>query len=249
MAQDLVYLSNVVKKNMGWCPGCGHALFQKLIMECIDELGYTDNCISVPGVGCTGLIHGMTESESYWPVPHGRPGAVATGVKRVNPDTLVYTWQGDGDAFTIGFSETMNAAYRNENFCMFVSVNNYFAMTGGQMSWNTLEGQKTVTSPQGRDCDITGKPLHVAEMMANEFNIAYAARGTVNSLKHINQLKKMIKNAMLSQINGEGFSIVECLSMCPTSWVRSGLECRKIIEEQVIPEYPIGVIKERRCNS
>ena len=246
MADDLVRLSHLVEKNMSWCASCGHAIFQRLILECVDELGYRGKCISVPGVGCTGLVHGMINHENYYPVPHGRAGAVATGVKRVNPDVLVYTWQGDGDAETIGFSETMNAAYRNENICVFVSVNNYFSMTGGQMSWTTLEGQKTATSPNGRDCLLTGKPIHVPEMMAAEFDIAYAARGAMNSPAHIRQMKQMIMNAFQAQINGEGFSIVEGLSMCPTSWERSPLECRKLIDEVVAPQYPIGVIKERR---
>lgn len=245
MAADIVRLSHVVNKNMSWCPGCGHAVFQRLILECIDELGMMDNCISVPGVGCTGLVHGMINHENYYPTPHGRAAAVATGVKRVNPNVLVYTWQGDGDAETIGFSETMNAAYRNENICVFVSVNNYFSMTGGQMSWTSLEGQKTATSPKGRDCSKTGYPIHLPEMIASEFNVAYAARGALNSPAHINQTKKMIMTAFQKQLNGEGFSIVEALSMCPTSWEASPCECRRIIEEKVMPQYPIGVFKER----
>ena len=245
MAMNLAELSNVVKRNPGWCPGCGHPVFLRIIMECVEELGMKQNCISIPGIGCTGLTHEMIENDKYWLVPHGRAGAVATGVKRVNPDVLVFTWQGDGDAMNIGLSETLNAAYRNENICMFVSVNNFFAMTGSQMSWSTLPNQVTSSSPLGRDCEKTGKPLRLANLIADEFDVAYAARGKITSPKSIIQLKSFVMDAMKAQLNGEGFSIVEALSPCPTSWEMSPMESRNNIDENVEKFFPVGVFKER----
>lgn len=245
MAMNLAELSHVVKRNPGWCPGCGHPVFMRIIMECIEELGYKEKCISIPGIGCTGLTHEMAENDRYWLVPHGRAGAVATGVKRVNPDVLVYTWQGDGDAMNIGLSETLNAAYRNENICMFVSVNNFFSMTGGQMSWSTLPGQKTSSSPLGRDCDKTGRPLRLANMIADEFDVAYAARGKITTPQSIIKLKSYVMDAMKAQIAGEGFSIVEALSPCPTSWETTPQGSKANIEENIEKFFPVGVFKER----
>ena len=246
MAEDLVMLSQVVQKQCGACPGCGHPVFLRLIMECVWEAGYEGKCISVPGVGCCALNHEIINNEKYYPVPHGRAAAVATGIKRTNKEVLVYTFQGDGDAMVIGLSETLNAAYRNENFCMFISNNNFFSMTGGQLAWTTLEGQKTVSTPNGRDCSTTGSPFHLPEMIAREFNVAYAARGAVDTPRHIMDLKKMVKNAIGAQINKEGFSIVEALIMCPTSWGCTPLQSREAIKDRVMPEYPLGVFKDRQ---
>lgn len=245
MALNLAELSHIVNKNPGWCPGCGHPVFLRIIMECVKELGMEHKTISIPGIGCTGLTHEMVENDRYWLVPHGRAGAVATGVKRVNPDVLVYTWQGDGDAMNIGLAETLNAAYRNENICMFVSVNNFFSMTGAQMSCTTLPNQKTSSTPLGRDCSKTGKPLRLANLIADEFDVAYAARGKITSPRSIIQLKSFVMDAMQAQLNGEGFSIVEALSPCPTSWELSPLDSKKNIDEYVETFYPIGVFKER----
>ena len=143
---------------------------------------------------------------------HGRAASVATGVKVARPDLLSISYQGDGDAYVIGLNETLNAAYRGENICTFVILNNNFAMTGGQMSWTTMPGQKTTTSPAGRDCKVTGMPIKVPEIMATLPNVSYVARGAVTSPKNINQLKKYIKEAISAQINGEGYSFVEIVS-------------------------------------
>lgn len=249
MAEDLVKLSQTVKRSCGACPGCGHPIFQRLIMECIDELGYRSKCISVPGVGCTAQTHEIVEHERFYPVPHGRGGAVATGIKRTNPDVLVYTFQGDGDSMVIGLSETLNAAYRNENISVFISINNYFSMTGGQLAWTSLPGQKTASTPLGRDCSLTGAPLHLPELIANEFDVAYSARGSLDTAAHIMQAKRMVMNALQAQINGEGYSIVEALSMCPTSWGVSPQKSKEIIRDRIIPEFPLGEFKQRRCQS
>lgn len=245
--EDIVRLSHLIDKPAPTaCPGCGHLLFFRLIRECLDELGITENAIHANGIGCTG-VHRAWQNHGYVPLTaHGRAAAVATGIKCTNPDTFVYTFQGDGDASVIGLSETLNAAYRNENFCVFVSTNSVFALTGGQMSWETLPGQKTTTSPLGRDCGLTGNPLHLPELICEiNPNVAYAARGTISSPKHIIQLKRMVKNAMEAQLAGEGYSIVECMSACPNNWHLTPLECREHIEKNVLPEFPVGEFKKR----
>lgn len=245
--EDMVRLSNLIDQPApAACPGCGHLIFFRLIREVLDELNMTQNAIHCNGIGCTG-VHRPWQNHGYVPLlAHGRAAAVATGIKRTNPDTLVYTFQGDGDAAVIGLAETLNAAYRNENISVFISTNTVFGLTGGQMSWASLPGQITTTTPKGRDPELSGKPLHLPEMISREYtDIAYAARGTVDSPKHINQLKKMIRNAMEAQLNHEGYSIVESMSACPNNWHMTPLQCRKHLQEKVIPEFPLGEFKKR----
>lgn len=245
--EDIVRLSNLIDAPAPTaCPGCGHLLFFRLVRECLDELDITFNSIQANGIGCTGVQRAW-QNHGYVPLTaHGRAAAVATGLKRVNPDKFIYTMQGDGDATVIGLAETLNAAYRNENICVFISTNGVFALTGGQMSWESLPGQKTTTSPLGRDTATTGQPLHAPELILSvNPNIAYAARGTVDSPAHIVQLKKMIKNAMQAQLNGEGYSVVECMSVCPNNWHLTPLQCRDYIREKVLPLYPVGELKKR----
>ncbi len=245
--EDIVRLSNLIDAPAPTaCPGCGHLLFFRLIREVLDELDLTEKAIHANGIGCTG-VHRAWQNHGYVPLTaHGRAAAVATGIKRTNPEAFVYTFQGDGDAAVIGLAETLNAAYRNENICVFISTNAVFGLTGGQMSWATLPGQITTTSPLGRDPKNTGRPLHIPELIAREFpSIAYAARGTMNSPQHINQLKKMIHNAMQAQTNDEGYSIVECMSACPNNWHMSPLQCLEYIENEIIPEFPLGEFKKR----
>lgn len=245
--EDIVRLSNLIDAPAPTaCPGCGHLLFFRLVRECMDELDITFNSIQANGIGCTGVQRAW-QNHGYVPLTaHGRAAAVATGLKRVNPDKFIYTMQGDGDATVIGLAETLNAAYRNENICVFISTNGVFALTGGQMSWETLPGQKTTTSPLGRDTKTTGQPMHTPELILSiNPDIAYAARGTVDSPAHIIQLKKMIKNAMQAQLNGEGYSVVECMSVCPNNWHLTPLQCREYIKEKVLPLYPVGELKKR----
>ena len=178
----------LVDKPMDFCPGCGHGIISRLIMECLDELEQSDNIIFPIGVGCSSNLGAGLECDRLH-CSHGRAGAVATGMKRVNPDVLIVSYQGDGDAYNIGIAETFNAAYRNENITVIVVNNTNFGMTGGQMSLTTMEGQKTSTSVHGRDCSVTGYPLRFPEMVAREFpGAAYAARGTVTSPSKINQI-------------------------------------------------------------
>ena len=246
--EDIIKLSNLIENPAPTsCPGCGHLLFFRLIREVINEMGLDDKTLHCNGIGCTGVVRPWLNHATVPLLAHGRAAAVATGAKLTNPDTFVYTFQGDGDAYVIGLAETLNAAYRNENISVFISNNTLYALTGGQLSWTTLPEQVTTSSPFGRDCAMTGKPLHVPEMIANEFpDVAYVARGTMNSVKNIIALKKMVRNAIEAQMNGEGYSMVECLSVCQNNWHMSPLEARKHIDNVMIPEYPIGEFKKRK---
>lgn len=249
MASELVELSNLMEKPNGYCPGCGHGIYVRLIQECIHELGAEDNCIAVIGVGCSDLLRGVIRHEYHGWNPHGRAASVATGVKRILPEVLVYTYQGDGDSSVIGMADTLNAAYRNENICSFIFNNTTLGMTGGQLAWSTLSGQITATSRQGRDCAYNGSPLHMPELVAREFpNIAYAARGCVDTPANILKLKDMIRQALQAQLNGEGYSMVEAVGMCPANWKKSPLAAKEWLQENLLNEYPLGEFKTREVH-
>lgn len=227
-----------------FCGGCGHGVLLRLICECLEELGQEKNTIAAIGVGCSchlksGINCDLVQS------PHGRAAAVGTGIRRAEPERCVFTYQGDGDAYNIGLAETVNAAYRNENMCVFVVNNNNFGMTGGQMSWTTMPGQKTATSPAGRDTALTGKPIKVPEMIASGFDVAYVARGAVTTPAEINRLKGYIRSAFQAQLNHEGYSLVEVLSTCPTNWGLDPVAAQAWLTEQVLPYYTLGEFKKR----
>ena len=215
----------LVDKPMDFCPGCGHGIVSRLIMECLEELEQLDNIIFPIGVGCSSNLGAGLECDRLH-CCHGRAG--------------------DGDAYNIGIAETFNAAYRGENITVIVINNTNFGMTGGQMSLTTMEGQKTATSVYGRDCSVTGYPIRFPEMVAREFpNAAYAARGTVTTPANINKLKGYIKNALQAQLNHEGYSVVEVLSPCPINWGLTPVNAMKRIEDELIPYYPLGEFKKR----
>ncbi|MFA9422514.1 MAG: thiamine pyrophosphate-dependent enzyme [Sedimentibacter sp.] len=237
-------IPQVIDRPMSFCPGCGHGVVIRLITECMEELKQDENVIYGIGVGCSSLLGGGLEADRRH-CSHGRAGAVCTGIKRVNPDNIVVSYQGDGDAYSIGLAETTAAAYRNENICVFIVNNTNYGMTGGQMSHTTLPGQKTTTSQSGRNCDMTGYPIRFPELVASQFNVAYSARGCVTSPAQINKTKKFIKNAIEAQINNEGYSVVEILTTCPTNWGMTATEATVRLEEEVIPFYPIGEFKTR----
>ncbi|WP_376774569.1 thiamine pyrophosphate-dependent enzyme [Clostridium thailandense] len=235
----------MIDKPMSFCPGCGHGIAIRLIAECLEELGQESNIILGIGVGCSSLLGGGLQIDRLHCL-HGRAAAVATGMKRVSPEVMIVTYQGDGDAYSIGISESLNAAYRNENITVFTINNTNYGMTGGQMSWTTMPNQKTTTSPLGRDCLTTGNPIKFPEIVADQFNAAYVARGTVTTPANVNKLKSYVKNALEAQMNGEGYSIVEILSPCPTNWGMSPLDAMERINKELIPYYPIGELKKRR---
>lgn len=246
--EDIVRLSTIVQNPAPQaCPGCGHLLFFRLILEVLDEMNLTDKAIQCNGIGCTGVQRPWMNHSNVPLLAHGRAAAVATGVKRTNPDKIVYTFQGDGDGEVIGLSESLGAAYRNENICVFVSLNLLYGLTGGQMAWSTLEHQVTTTTVNGRDPSTTGHPFHMPELIAENFkDAAYVARGSVSSPANIRQLKKMIRNAFEAQLNGEGYSIVENLSVCPNNWHLSPIESLAHVNNVVVKEFPLGEFKKRK---
>jgi len=235
----------IIDKPMMFCPGCGHGIVIRLITECLEEMGEDKNVIFGIGVGCSSLLGGGLSADRIH-CAHGRAAAVCTGMKRVTEDALVIAYQGDGDAYNIGIAESINTAYRNENLTVITINNTNFGMTGGQMSWTTMPGQKTTTSPLGRNVETTGSPLKFPEMVASQFDVAFVARGSVSTPTHINKLKTYIKNAMEAQKKKEGYSLVEVLSPCPTNWNLSPLDAMKKIDDDIEKIYPLGVFKDRR---
>ena len=239
-------IPELVNRPHVFCPGCGHGIINRLIAEVIEEAGYQKKMIMTLGVGCSCNMNDNWNCDVLQ-TAHGRAAATATGVKVARPDLLSIAYQGDGDAYVIGLAETLNAAYRNTPITVFVVNNNNFAMTGGQMSWTTMPGQITATSPKGRDVNKTGFPIRVPEIAAGFENVAYVARGSVHSVKEINRLKKYIKNAIEAQIEGEGYSMVEILAPCPTNWKMNVENSIKWMEQEVIPYFNLGELKGRRA--
>ena len=227
-----------------YCPGCGHGIVHRLICEVIDELGVREKTIAVAPVGCAVLAY------QYWKfdtteAAHGRPPAVATGIKRVLPDRIVFTYQGDGDLAAIGTAETVHAANRGENITVIFVNNAVYGMTGGQMAPTTLTGQKTLTTPFGRDPRLAGYPIKISEALAQLDGTAYVERVAVNGPKNILKAKKAIKKAFQVQLENRGFSLVEILSMCSTGWGVTSQEALRWVEEKMLPEFPLGVIKDK----
>lgn len=226
-----------------YCPGCGHGIINRLVAEVLEEMGVYEDSIGSIAVGCCSLMPD-TFSLDCIQAQHGRAAAVAVGIKRCRPDKTVFSYQGDGDALAIGFSETMYAAIRNEKITVIFVNNGNFGMTGGQMAPTTLDGQKTTTSPYGRDTITTGDPLNVIDMLKT-LNVAYIARGSVTNNANIMKVKKYIRNAFEAQKNNEGYSFVEILSPCPTNWKMDPIESMEHIENNVINTYELGEFVKR----
>ena len=223
-----------------YCPGCGHGIVHRLVAEVLDELGIEGSTIGVAPVGCAVFAYNYFNCDMQ-EAAHGRAPAVATGIKRVHPDKVVFTYQGDGDLAAIGTAETVHAAARGENITIIFINNAIYGMTGGQMAPTTLPGQVTQTSPYGRDVKTQGHPLRVSEMLATTSGAAYIERVTVDTVPHINQAKKAIKKAFQTQLEGKGFSLVEVVSTCPTNWGMSPVEAMNWLKENMLPYYPLGV--------
>jgi 2-oxoglutarate ferredoxin oxidoreductase subunit beta len=225
-----------------YCPGCTHGVAHRLIAEVIEELDIRDTAIGIAPVGCSVFAMDYFEIDMFQ-AAHGRAPAVATGIKRVLPDRVVFTYQGDGDLAAIGTGEFVHAATRGEHVTVIFINNAIYGMTGGQMAPTTLMGQITKTTPFGRDRDVHGFPIRVCEMLAPLEGAAYLARVAVHTPKSIIQAKKFIKKAFEVQLKGLGFSLVEVLSTCPTNWGLSPLEAVKWLEDQMVPYYPLGEYK------
>jgi len=228
---------------MHYCPGCTHGIIHRLVAEALDELGVQDRAIGVAPVGCAVFAYDYFNCDMY-EAAHGRAPAVATGCKRVHPDAVVFTYQGDGDLASIGAAEIVHAAARGENITVIFVNNAIYGMTGGQMAPTTLVGQKTTTSPLGRDVKVNGNPLRVSEMLATLDGPALIERVSVHDVKHVLAAGKAIKKAFQCQMEGKGFSMIEVLSTCPTNWGLTPVESLKWLEANMIPQYPLGVYKE-----
>ena len=227
-----------------YCPGCGHGIVHRLVAEVLDELGIEGSTIGVAPVGCAVFAYNYFNCDVQ-EAAHGRAPAVATGIKRVHPDKVVFTYQGDGDLAAIGTAETVHAASRGENITIIFINNAIYGMTGGQMAPTTLPGQVTQTSPYGRDTKTQGHPLRVSEMLATTSGAAYIERVTIDTVPHIKQAKKAIKKAFETQIAGKGFSLVEVVSTCPTNWGLSPVESMNWLRDNMLPYYPLGVYCDR----
>ena len=227
-----------------YCPGCTHGIIHRLVAEAIDALGIVGRTIGVAPVGCSVLAYNYFNLDMTV-AAHGRAPAVATGLKRASPESIVFTYQGDGDLASIGMAEAVHAAARNENITVIFVNNAVYGMTGGQMAPTSLPGQITQTSPLGRDEALCGLPVKVCEMLAQLEGPEYIARVAANSVKNVLAAKKAIEKAFRNQVEGRGFSLVEVLSACPTNWGMTPSDALKWIDSAMIPYYPLGVYKDK----
>ncbi|MEW6587025.1 MAG: thiamine pyrophosphate-dependent enzyme [Nitrospirota bacterium] len=226
-----------------YCPGCGHSLIHRLIAECVDELRIRERVIGIAPVGCAVFAYDYFNFDML-EVAHGRPPAAATGLKRALPDRVVFSYQGDGDLAAIGTGEIIHAANRGENISVFFVNNTTYGMTGGQMAPTTLVGQKTTTTPFGRNPKTAGYPLRMAEILATIEGASYIVRTSVDSYKNLMLTKKAILKAFVYQMEEKGFSLVEILSPCPVDWRLSPRDSQLRIRNEIIPAYPLGTFKD-----
>ena len=225
-----------------FCPGCTHGLILKLVTTVIDELKIGGDAIAVGCVGCGGYMPWFMNIDTIYSL-HGRAPANATGVKRINPDKVVFTYQGDGDLASIGTAEIVHAAHRGEKITTIFVNNTTYGMTGGQMAPTTLPGQKTTTSPYGRDPVHCGNPIRICEMLSTIDGAKFIERVAVDSPANVRKAKKAIQRAFECQMEGKGFALVEVLSTCPTNWGKTPLEALERIRTDMIPYYPLGNFK------
>ena len=231
-------------KQFHYCPGCNHGIIHRLVAEVIDEMNLDGKVVGVAPVGCSVFAYDYFNCDMY-EAAHGRAPAVATGVKRaMGPDTMVFTYQGDGDLASIGTAEIVHAAHRGEKIVTIFVNNAIYGMTGGQMAPTTLIGQKATTCQTGRTKEQAGMPIRMAEMLSTLDGCVYAERVCVTDIANINKAKKAIKKAFQKQMNGEGFTFIEVLSTCPTNWGMTPLKANQWLKDNMVPYYPLGVIKE-----
>ncbi|MDD5294263.1 MAG: thiamine pyrophosphate-dependent enzyme [Candidatus Izemoplasmatales bacterium] len=235
-------------KPLTYCPGCIHGIIHKLVAESLEELGVLGKTVGVASVGCSVFSYEFFNCDMIQ-APHGRACAEATGIKRVRPDNIVFTYQGDGDLASIGIAETIHAANRGENITVIFINNAIYGMTGGQMAPTTLIGQKTTTSPDGRDRVHHGNPIKISEMFQNIDGVAYLERVTAVDPKHVLKAKKAIKKAFQYQIEGRGFSMVEVVSSCPVNWGMTPIKAMEWIKSDMLPVYPLGLFRDRGENN
>ena len=230
-------------KPFHYCPGCTHGIIHRLVAEVIDELGLEEKTVGIAPVGCSVFAYNYFNCDMI-EAPHGRAPAVATGVKRANPDLTVFTYQGDGDLAAIGTAETVHVGTRGENLTIIFVNNAIYGMTGGQMAPTTLLGQVSTTSPYGRIKELQGNPIRVCEMLSTLDGVAYAERVSVDCVKNVVNAKKAIKKGFEMQQNKKGLSIIEVLSTCPTNWGLSPEKSLEWLRENMMAHYPLGVYKD-----
>lgn len=225
-----------------YCPGCTHGIAHRLTAQAIDKLN-AEKVIGVAPVGCAVFAYDYFNCDMQ-EAAHGRAPAVATGIKRTNPDAIVFAYQGDGDLASIGMAEIVHAAARGENITIIFINNAIYGMTGGQMAPTTMLGQKATTCQTGRTVEANGYPIHVSEMLSQLQGPYYIERVSLHDVKHVKQAEKAIEKAFRNQMEGKGFSLIEILSTCPTNWGMSPLDAMKFVEEQMSVFYPLGVFKD-----
>ena len=226
-----------------YCPGCTHGIVHRLVAETIDELGIEGRTVGIAPVGCSVMAYDFFACDMI-EAAHGRAPAVATAVKRVHPDNIVFSYQGDGDLASIGMAETIHAATRGEHITVIFINNAIYGMTGGQMAPTSLPHQVTQTSPYGRDVATAGYPIRICELLSSLAGVAYLERVTVDSPKHVRQAKKAIKKAFQYQVDGIGYSLIEVVSTCPTNWGLTPQEAFGWLRENMLPYYPLGVYRD-----
>jgi 2-oxoglutarate ferredoxin oxidoreductase subunit beta len=230
------------ENSTSYCPGCMHGVAHRLIAEVIDELNIRERSVGVAPVGCSVFAYNYFECD-FAVAAHGRAPAMATGLKRVMPDKVIFTYQGDGDLASIGTAEIIHAAARGENITVIFVNNAVYGMTGGQMAPTTLAGMKTTSSPYGRDVKLAGAPIKMSELIAQMDGVSFVSRRSLHSPTEIRKAKKAIRRAFEMQLNGQGFSMVELLASCPTNWDMKPVEALRWIETRMIPVYPLGDFK------
>ena len=229
---------------MHYCPGCTHGIIHKLAAEAIEELDVGGKTVGVAPVGCAVMAYDYFNCD-FVEAPHGRAPAIATGLKRVLPENLIFTYQGDGDLAAIGTAELVHAATRGENITIIFVNNAIYGMTGGQMAPTSLPGQVTQTSPYGRDVRTAGFPVRVCELISSLSGVALAQRVSVDTVANIRTAKAAIKKAFTAQLEGKGFTLVEVLSTCPTNWGLSPAQALQWLRDNMMPYYPLGVYVDR----
>jgi len=225
-----------------YCPGCTHGVAHRLVAEVIDEMGILEKTIGVAPVGCSVFAYDYFKCD-FVEAAHGRAPAMATGIKRLRPENTVFTYQGDGDLASIGIAEIMHAATRGEKITVVFINNAIYGMTGGQMAPTTLEGMKTTSSPLGRNVELAGFPIRMAEVLAQMDGASYVVRRSLSDPTNIRNAKKAIRLAFEAQERGLGFSLVELLSSCQTGWKLTPYESLQFIKEKMIPVFPLGDYK------
>ena len=244
--ENLVYEKpRLMNENpMHYCPGCSHGVIHKLIAEVIADMGLEDKTIGISPVGCAVFAYNYLDID-WIEAAHGRAPAIASAVKRLNPEKMVFTYQGDGDLAAIGTAETIHAANRGENIVIVFVNNAIYGMTGGQMAPTTLLGMKASTAPKGRIAEEHGYPMHMCEILDKLTAPYYLERTSCNTPQNVIKTKNAIKKAFKNQLEGKGFSMVEIVTSCPTNWGLEPLDALDFIEQKMLPEYPLGVIRDR----